>query len=467
MRKRFGMILVVPVLILATLGLAVAEVDIEGSIRVRESVLLNHDFDSDRDDSNNFASMRSRIGLSTAVGEYASAFLQLQDSRVLGEPVSTTTSLEQVDMHQAYIHIHNAFNSALEFQIGRMEMGYGAHRQIGTLGWSDVGRSFDGVRAMWDIEDTGWVHFFAMKTKETGGILAGVNDGAGITQNPNGPTSETAFLGAYAHVDINETAGVEAYLLANTMDMGDLETTGGDTDDATGQLITAGGRAMWKTDEDADTSIKIVAEGAVQLGTAPGAIVNDEIVDGPDYSALAFTAEATVGLPTETPVYLGLGFDFASGDDGSDPTEVGTYQQLFPTGHGVLGIIDFVGWQNVSAISAMAKIKPTDQWKVWGEYHMFQVVEAADGWYNAGGNLVMTGAEEFDNALGSEIDLGVTFSPEESLSFTLNLAMWMPGDWQKQAMALAGGATDAVDAVANPAELDAATSAWFYTVLTF
>ena len=64
----------------------------DAEVRVREYVYLNNDFDSDVDDANNHAVMRSRVGLNFEAGDYVSAYIQFQDTRGLGEPATTTTS---------------------------------------------------------------------------------------------------------------------------------------------------------------------------------------------------------------------------------------------------------------------------------------------------------------------------------------------------------------------------------------
>lgn len=435
-----------------------ADPEIDAEVRVREYVDLNRDFDSDVDDPNNFAVMRTSIGLSFDAGRFASAYIQLRDTRGLGEPATTTTSLEQVDLHQGYLHIANIYDSPLALRIGRQEMAYGAERQIGALDWNDVGRAFDGIRLMYDIEDFGWFHAWAMKLNETGGIST-IQSGAGITVSDD----EAAFLGAYLHYDANEETAIEVYVLDVYSDQGDDTFGSVVVEGNTGNQITAGGRITFA---NPDLGVKFYGEGAMQLGSAPEILDPDDpnATVAPDYKGFAATAGVDYTLPTTVNAWLGVEFNMASGDDGTDPLEIGTYQQLFPTGHGVLGYMDFVGWQNIMAIRARAGVKPNDQWKLWADFHVFQTVEAADGWYDASGMLLLGGHEDFDSALGNELDLSASFMVDENLSFLGVLGMWMPGDWQNQAAALAGGEADPV---ANPADLDGAFRIYLQTTATF
>jgi Alginate export len=447
---------VVGLALLASVGPRVAwsgEPVLDAQVRVREYVLVNQDFDSDADDANNYARMRTRVGMTFNAGDYSSAYVQFQDTRALGEPATTLTSLEQTDLHQAYVHVRNAFDSSLSLQIGRMEMLYGSERQIGPVGWSDIGRTFDGVRLKNDIEDFGWFHAFAMKLNETGGVST-IKEGAGVTTSPDG---EQAFIGAYLHYDANENSAVEAYVFDVYKDQGDLTDAGsGDTENATGNLFTAGGRF---TLDAPDQNVKLFGEGAVQFGSAPQTAFGE---DGADYKGYAAVAGINYGLPTAVKSWVGFEFNIASGDDGTDANEIGTYQQLFPTSHGVLGYMDLVGWRNILDYQGTLGVKPNDQWKLWGSYHYFQVAESADSAYLASGKPWLTGDPSFDENLGSEIDFVATYSPEKNLSFLAKFGFWMPGTYQEQSTNAA-----LASPLATPASLDSAMSVFVQTTATF
>lgn len=449
-RTRALVVVLVLVGLIAPQAASAADPQFDAQVRVRENVLLNHDFDSDVDDPDNHARMRARVGMTFEAGEYTTAYVQIQDTRSLGEPATTTTSLEQTDLHQGYILVRNTFNSDLDFQVGRHEMAYGGQRQIGNRDWLDTGRSFDGARLMFDIENFGWFHVLAHKLNETGGPST-IQAGAGVTEDPVG---EQALLGAYLHYDANEQATIEVYVLDVYQDAGDLtnpDPTADDTEDALGNLFTAGGRVTWAA---SDRDLELYGEGAMQFGSAPETVYGE---DGVDYAGYAATAGFRYGLQTAVRSWLGFEFNFASGDDGSDATENGTYQQLFPSSHPVLGFMDFVGWQNVLAFQGTLGVEPGDGWKIWASYHDFSVNEAADSVYDADGIAWLSGNADFDTALGREIDVAARFSPEESLSFLAKFGLWLPGDYQEQAV---GG-------VDTPADLDPAMSIFVQTTATF
>jgi len=105
----------------------------------------NRDLDADRA-SFNFNLLRTRLsGKFTADGG-VTAFIQLQDSRVMGSEFNTLLdgSADAFDLHQGYLRIDKFFNAPINIKIGRFETKYGQERLIGAVDWTNTGRSFDG-----------------------------------------------------------------------------------------------------------------------------------------------------------------------------------------------------------------------------------------------------------------------------------------------------------------------------------
>lgn len=437
---------------LFTLDAVAGSPEIDAQVRIRESVLMNQNFSSD-DDMSSFAVMRTRLGFGFEANERTSGYLQFQDTRAFGEPANTLTLLEQVDLHQGYVLVKNVFDQPAALRLGRQEMNYFRQRQVGAVGWSDIGRSFDGARVEVDFEDSGWLHAFAMKTNETGANTPGPGSNAAA-----GNTRETAFLGGYLHLDLAEGTQAEVYLFDFMIDDGDMPV-----EDNTGNLFTVGGTFQF---DAKDAGLTLYGEGAMQFGSTPDMVAADDAVD---FAGWAAYAGATYEIPSENlSPFIGVEVNMASGDDGSDDGETNDYQQLFPTAHAPLGYMDLVSWSNILEYNARLGIKPNAQWMAYADFHVFQVMEEAGNWYGLGGPLFggarLTGDAGFDSALGQELDLVVKYTVDSSLSFLAKFGLWMPGDWQNQATALAGGEADPV---ANPADLDSRSTLWLQTTANF
>ncbi len=467
--------------------LPAADPEFDAELRARQSAFVNGDFDRDADDTDNFATLRTRVGLRFAAGDHASAYVQFQDTRAFGEPADTRVSLEQVDLHQGYLDIDEVYDAPLSVRIGRQEMSYGRGRQIAANDWDDVGRSFDGVRMLYDIEDFGFFDVFAMKLAETGAVST-INSGSAVTATG----TESALFGAYLQYEPSEELDVEVYVLDVYRDAGDLldpETRAVVDEDNTANLFTTGARF-----EYAEDRLTAYGEGAVQFGDAPNTLVDGTVV-GRDYAGYAAYAGADYVLSSADGIesWLGVQVDFASGDDDRADDEFSGYVPLFPLRHVPLGAMDLVGWSNVLGVRGRAGVDGGNGWTLWLDYHWFRVVEVVDAWYTVDGPLYggrrvfadvrdagpvfYRGNESFDSTLGQEIDATVRYEVDASLSFSLELAYWMPGDWQEQSAAQA--ANDILrrlddpahdpdfDAAANAAELDDAFSLYLQTTARF
>ncbi len=426
-----------------------AEVEITGQVRARELERIDYDFNRDVGASDNLALLRTTVGLSAMVGEFGSAYVELRDSRAFGEPRSTTTALERVDLHQAYIQVDNVLNKPLQLRVGRMEMSYGKQRLIGALDFDNVGRAFDGARLHYEIEDFGWFDAFADKTLEA----TGAGDGANATGR------EQALFGAYLHYKTTENGEVEVYALDLYDDLGPLDpntAVAGDEREAHGNRFTMGARFECDLPR---LSTNVYGEAAYQFGGGPerlaGPAGNKTIVDGPDLTAWAATAGANYVFGGKMEPWMGLEWNAAAGDDGKDPGKSKTFNQLFPTDHSVLGTIDFVGWQNVYALKATVGMKAGDQWRVWSSYHRLALAEPADAWYGPDGAVRLLGQAGLDDRLAQEVDLAARYTPERNLGFEASWSLWLPGKWQEQAAALAAhaGTGSATSMDLDPAQL--------------
>lgn len=108
---------------------------------------------SNRTNPFSFASLRTRLGASKTLFNQLDFFVELQDSRVLGQERNTSASIANVDLYQGYLKLRGIFDLPLDVQVGRFAMLYGTERFFGVSSWSYTGRSFDGIRFTIDPSD--------------------------------------------------------------------------------------------------------------------------------------------------------------------------------------------------------------------------------------------------------------------------------------------------------------------------
>ena len=129
--------------------LAGTDIKFDAQVRAR-SQYDDKSFDT-ANSENSYSELRTRLGMSATVDDNAHLYIQLQDSRIIGDnnqfgsPSSgTLNDSKNVDLHQGYIKIDKIFGEGWGGQAGRFEFVKGNQRFFGDVGWSNVGRSWEG-----------------------------------------------------------------------------------------------------------------------------------------------------------------------------------------------------------------------------------------------------------------------------------------------------------------------------------
>ena len=124
--RRSIIVIAAALLVLTAVVPAAAETELgfSGQIRIRDE-LDGKSFDSS-DAMLNFVDMRTRLNVDAKVSDNVKAFLQIQDSRRMGQfdangqrLSGTLTDGHNVDLHQAYVQVERFGFDRLAFKAGR------------------------------------------------------------------------------------------------------------------------------------------------------------------------------------------------------------------------------------------------------------------------------------------------------------------------------------------------------------
>lgn len=402
--------------------------------------------------------LRTRLGATFHPHELVAARIQLQDSRIWGEegsntatqPVgSVTTSIDNVDVHQAYVDLPHLFQDALgkgalAFRLGRQELSYGDQRLVSPLDWSNVGRAWDAARLIIDPPEAPGnlkIDLFASIIRDT----VSSNTGGG----PTGVSSvdeKQGFHGLYAAFeDIRpaqqwtwtDGSGASRPVLGRHQfdlysfyrDLADGAFTAEDSQRGDVDEVTLGLRAAGELGRTASGSgLDYSGEFAQQLGSFAGDDINAY--------GYAVTSGYTLagGALGESKMRLGLEFDHGSGDSDPDDGKHETFDPLFPFGHNFQGIQDTFSWKNGQDLAVHWRLNPpasTRVLEVEGQFHLFWLTEEKDGWFNAGLAQIRrdaTGAS--GRFVGSEIDFQVKYAlvPQVAIIWA-GYAHFFPGEF--------------------------------------
>lgn len=324
-----------------------------------------------------FSSMRVRMGLRAMLESNVTVFAQFQDVRLFGEETSTLAdfSADNLDLHQGWLSYRGEKLDWLTTTVGRMETNLGGQRLVGAVGWTQQGRSFDGLR--FDMAPE-WGNIAVMAYKlgdETAATVA----------------FDSEFYGTYAVLDDVGPGSLDLYWLYDRVE-GAVET---------GQHTTGARYAFPGT-------INGRLEASFQSGTRAGMDVSAYMMGGRLGTTFA-DGDATATL----------WYDRLSGDD-PGTSEVEVFHTLFATNHKFYGFADLflnIPVHTAGAGLADAAVKlawsPSASLRLAADLHRFSAVEA--------------GAIS-DMHFADEIDLTVSHRYTPNLVMTAGMSRVLQGE---------------------------------------
>jgi hypothetical protein len=368
---------------------------LSGEVRLREEISLDLYSPADPQGQRSFETlrMRTRLALSFEVDESVSAIVELQDVRRLGEEGSTTADTEGVDLRRAQILLRRLFDEPLSLELGRYTMKYGDERIIGELDWVDQGRVFDGFRLSYAPEGS-FVDLFGARVRDT--LLS--ND-------------DHELVGVYAGTRRLLSAELQGYAIYVRDDLPATELS---------PALETGFATLGARLAHQGARLDAMAELALQSGT----------VRNLDLSAWAVAATVGYTFPDMgLKPRIGVGLDYATGDEQAGDGETEQFQVLFPTNHRHFGYADLTAWSNLLDLRASVSVRPSEKVTLSADWHHFRLASSAGPWVNAAGAVIRPPAPGAPEALGDELDLLLVARLSKPLTLLAGWSRFFPGDY--------------------------------------
>lgn len=396
---------------------SVAGVDFSGQYRVRGEIKSPSNFydEGSLDNKKKSDVLEQRVRL-TGVAKPTSDVtvkVTIQDTRKWGNglasgggPSLTDDGSNNLDFHESYVLINDFLGLPVDLKVGRQELVYGDQRLIGSFGWSNNGRSFDAIKLTHKTDQFNLDLFYAKNRESDHNTTLVGGDG------------DQDFYGAYATINVNANNTLDGYILylrdaGETAFLGSSEISSAIA--GAQELYTVGARL--KGTLPMANPIDYTAELPFQFGSIDSA---DPAQLDSDISAWAFAAKAGITINGGN-TRIGAEYDYATGDDNPADGDIETFSALAPTQHGHYGMMDQIGWRNISAWSVNASHKINPKLKASIAYWNFTKAEGEDGVYNAGAWMT-AGASiptvpgpgpgtltKSDDSIGQEIDLQAAY----------------------------------------------------------
>ncbi len=361
------------------LPVSAADGPIEGglTLQYRPRLYINQGHDFVEGGGFTVVRHRARIGAGATYDGKFGIYLEMQDVRSFGDETSTLGdfSADSFDLHQGYARVMPI--EALEIRVGRQEIGIENHRLIGTVGWTEQARSFDGARATYSQGGLRLDGFFARVADDFSGANPSDVDLGAI--NVHYDLSELASLGAIAVVDADDASGRKRI--------------------TAGAILTGG-----------VSGLSYSAEGYYQTGGADGGI---------SFAAYLAALHLRYSLGGQFAPFFEFFGEVVSGDDNLADGDVKSFDTLYATNHKFYGEMDFflnlpvhTGGLGLMDVGAQAGVSPVKKVAAKVTAHQFMSVED-----NAAG----------ENVFGTEVDVRVDWKPYKNFKVDVVYAIFLPG----------------------------------------
>lgn len=360
--------------LLTPVGLSAQDIVLGGQVRPRfESKDLGGDAVS-----RSLTSMRTRANLSAKLERQVTIFVQFQDVRVWGEETNTLGdfSADNLDLHQGYISAKIGDGGWLTAKVGRQETNLGGQRLVGAVGWTQQGRSFDGV-TLTTAKPWGSVHFLAYKLREN-------------SVDPDGNSAD--LFGGYGTFDAGDAVDLDAYLLHNRVS--GLTETG---------QTTLGSRL-----HGSSSGFFYRAEASLQTGERSDQDVSAFMLGGR-------FGKAVNGGKTRITAW----YDYLSGDGDLTDDEAKVFDTLFATNHKFYGFADLflnipvhTGGLGLQDMAIKAQHRLSSSITFGADFHRFMTAEEGAEGSLLGHEIDVSLAYRFAPALGVSAGFSQVFADD-------------------------------------------------------
>ena len=379
-----------------------AWLSVGGQLRARAEAYHNGGFRPDNSDQ--YVLTRVLLNARVRPTRNTSLFVEGMDARGpwKNKAPAGAPFRDHADLRQLYFQI-GADNSAQLLRAGRLELGFGDGRLVGSLPWANTARTFDGARGT--VAGSGYrVDAFASSVVKV--------EQDKFDKNVPGNN----FYGVYGSITkLAPRIALEPFLLWRRQSGLTNETRVR----GTMNFGTLGLRAAGKLPSSLDYDLQMAAQS--------GKLADESIRAWAGHWLLGFTL---AGLPL-TPRLFGE-YNQASGDENPTDNKKGTFDQLYPTGHDKYGLTDLVGWQNMKHLRTGLELPVSKNWGATARYNRYWLANARDALYNGGGTVLArspTGVAGTD--VGDEVDIIASGKVRPSLGLSAGVGYFTPRTFLK------------------------------------
>jgi hypothetical protein len=353
--------------------------------------------------TDDYEEQRIRLGMMIQPTSWIHFYTELQDARVFGFDPQLPPYQDTAQLFQAYAIFGAAEGNGFSLQAGRFQMTYGNNRLIGDSWWTQVSRSFDGVRAAYQKGR------FRVDTFATSVVIMrqGVFDHHLEGNNLYGAYATAHDVIPHATFDVYQFWNLRPSFSVQNLKSGHLDEW------------TTGFRWVGALPYNLDYR----TEMAYQLGT----LSTDTIRAWMGHWVGGYTFKESRIRPR-----LFVEFDYGSGSSNVKDGVDNTFDPIFPSTHDKLGLADQVGWRNIKDLRFGQEFHLARKWSLATSFHDFWLANAHDALYPTRGSVVASDPAGTDGThVGEELDIQTIYTPTRQTQIGTGYGRLIPGEFLK------------------------------------
>jgi hypothetical protein len=345
---------------------------------------------------------RLKLQLTLQPSKWLKLFAEGMDARAFEKSPAAPPYQNTWDLRQAWAEL-GSFDHGFGVRAGRQELAFGEQRLIGMSAWTNTERVFDAVRA--------GIRFAGLRADLfSSSVVVPV---AGVWDHHQ---QSSNLHGIYGGVDrFGPRLAIEPYVMWR-LQRGQRNEAGAIA--SLDEKIGGGRVAGTKLPGGFDYSIEMVREW--------GSLGSDHIQTWAGHWVVGKTANVLFAPR------VFVEYNFAAGDRNAADGARGTFDQLYPSGHGKYGVADQVGWRNIKHFRAGLETKPAKNITAVFGYNNWYLASASDALYNTSGTALFRSVNgSAGTHVGQEIDITGTWAFAKAFNVGLGVGHIFPGEFLK------------------------------------
>ncbi len=354
--------------------------------------------------TNDYDLQRIRLGMEIKPTNWVKFYIQMQDARVFGITPALPPYQNATDIRQAYVQFGSPEGNGFSLQGGRFDMSYGNNRLIGDSWWTNVSRSFDGVRGAYQ-QGRFRVDMFATSVVI---VRNGVIDHHLEGNNLYGVYATAHDVIPHATFDVYQFWNLRPSYSVQNLKSGHLDEW------------TTGFRWVGALPYNLDYR----TEMAYQLGT----LYVDKIRAWMGHWVLGYSFKDLRVRPR-----FFVEYDYGSGSNNVKSGTDGTFDPIYPSTHDKLGLADQIGWKNIKDLRFGQEFRLARKWKLATSVHDFWLANAHDALYPTRGSVVASDPTgKSGTHVGEEMDAQLIYTPTRQTQIGAGYGRIFTGEFLKK-----------------------------------